>query len=124
MDTGEVAIIGPTGTVSGAQKGTATFGFSAVGPAGYIVLIGAVVAVAVLAGLTILGSGLQGESIQILFQAGLLLGIWTILSAAVAISPLNGFASIDGLLSGAGTGLYVLLTLIFVGGIAAAVSRG
>ena len=125
MDTGDTAVVGSSSITKLSNNGAASFNVGAIGPGGWIAIIGAVVAVAVLAGLTVLGSGLQGESIQIIFQAGLLLGMWAVLSAAVVLSPINGFASIDNdLLAGAGTGLYVLLTLIYAAGIGKAVSRG
>src|SRR5438128_9415812 len=64
-----------------------SFAFGSITTTSFIDMIEIAVGIAVLAGLTILGSGESPEGIHILFMMSLLLGLWLIFSLA------EGFAS-------------------------------
>lgn len=93
---------------------------------GWVAVILVAVGAAVIAGLAVLGSGLNAESTHILFIGGLLLGIWFIIIAAEGY-PGSGelfFSSLDSTLPGAGAAAFLLLTLMYSVGVISAVSRG
>lgn len=110
------------------QKGV-FFGFGTVGTAGFITLIGIIVGIVSLAGLTVFGTGAGTESVHILFMGGLFLGVWIFLSGLegfVAGSPASFFTELNVLTgtSQLGTALYVLLTFVYLVGFAGMVKRG
>lgn len=78
-------------------SGQGILNFGQIGISGLIPMITVAVAVAVLSGLTILGSGLNTASIRILFIAGLILGIWFF------------FSGLDGFLSGSNASVFTAL---------------
>jgi hypothetical protein len=108
------------------------FNFGAIGSAGIIAMVGVAVAVSVLAGFNILGSGLNQESIRILFFGGLLTGVWLFMSSLegfVGGAANSFFTQLDKStvafgLPPFGTIGYVILTIFEVFGIASFISGG
>ena len=89
---------GDTLTVQATQtSGSGVFNFGAVGSSGLIAFIGVVVAIAVLSGFQIVGSGLNQMSTRILFFAGLMTGVWLF------------FSSLDGFLGGSNGSFFTQL---------------
>lgn len=104
----------------------AFFGFVGGGSSGFVAMIGVAVGIISLAGLTVFGSGEQGEGLHILFQGGMVLGLWLILSGLEGFPGGSDqmFTSLNGAVAGAGTFLYSMLTLSVVIGFLGLVSRG
>jgi hypothetical protein len=114
--------------VSSLSTSGAFFGFSASGASGFITMVGIAVGIISLAGLSVFGSGEQGEGLHILFMGGMVLGFWTILTgvegfAGGSVSE-TFFNSLNAAYPGGGTFLYVMLTLSTVIGFVGLVSRG
>src|SRR5438552_19033985 len=84
------ALQSPGQTVQFCKQGTncnsgtnvQTFAFGSVTTTSFIQMIEVAVGVAVIAGITFLGSGESPEGVHILFMMSLLLGFWLILSLA------------------------------------------
>lgn len=104
----------------------AFFGYVGGGAGGFITMIGVAVGIISLAGLTVFGSGEQGEGLHILFQGGMVMGLWLLLSGLEGFPGGNDvmFAGLNVAIAGAGTFIYALLTLSVVGGFLGLVSRG
>jgi len=102
----------------------AIFGFNINGGLAFIGFITVIIGVATLAGFNIFGSGLENESIQILAQGALLMGLWAILSGleGVGASSPDMFAQLDAVF-GLGTVLYAVLTIMVLLGFAGTISR-
>jgi hypothetical protein len=115
-------------TISAAAQvgaGGAVFSFSSLGTSGFITMIGVAVSVAVIGGLTIFGSGLQSESIHILFMGALLTGVWLILAGLEGVGSSGDiFAQLNAGIIGAGSAFFGILTLCYALGIVGSVSRG
>ena len=117
----------PTGQVaSSLTTAGAFFSFSSSGASGFIGMIGVAVGVISLLGLTVFGSGEQGEGLHILFIGGMVMGIWLVITALEGFpgSTELFFSSLNQAIAGAGTFLYVVLTLSVVIGFTGMVSRG
>lgn len=129
LDNGAAIYISASGqSQQVSTAATATFGYGTFTPAALLVLITVAVGVAALAGINVFGSGENAESVHILFIGGIFLGLWAILSALegfVVNNPLSAFAQIN-VATGfpLGTGLYLMLTLLYVVGITGTISRG
>jgi hypothetical protein len=111
---------------SSITTGGAFFGFVGGGASGYISMVGVAVGIISLAGLTVFGSGEQGEGLHILFQGGMVLGLWLIISGLEGFPGGNDavFASLNSAVAGAGTFIWSMLTLSEVIGFLGLVSRG
>jgi hypothetical protein len=114
------------------QSGQGVFNFGSVGVDGLVAFIGVAVAVAVLASLTIFGSGFNSEGIHIMFIAGMLLGIWFFLAALEGFltgsstsffSQINSFST-TWKLPPLGTIIWIILTAIETIGVVSFISRG
>lgn len=113
-------------------SGQSTFNFGSIGTSGFVSMVAVGVAVAALSGLTILGSGLNQASIQIMFVSGLLLGLWWFLANVdgfINDNPASFFVQVDKASIGAGqlpfgTIAYLILTLIECLGIISFTSWG
>src|SRR5437867_3394164 len=104
-----------------------TFAFGSITTKSFTDMITIAVGIAVIAGITFLGSGESPEGIHILFMMSLLLGLWLILSLAegfVNSSSASVFSSLNGAVSGLGTSVYLIVTIIYMVGGIAAISRG
>lgn len=129
-DSGTNLWVGDSVTISVAQaaagaSGYAFFGFNTNGTLAFLGFITVLIGVATLAGLTILGSGLQGESIQILTQGALIIGIWMILSGLEGVGIAAGtdvFGQLN-VLWGFGNAFYAILTLMVLIGFSGTISR-
>lgn len=111
------------------QNSQAIFAFSQIGPSGWIVIILVGVGIAVLAGITVFGSGENQETVHILFIGGTLLGIWFILTALDGFLTGNTqsfFGQINQMNPGQplGTALYILLSLLYTIGVIFTISWG
>lgn len=128
MNAGLSVFIGSNGQVQLVNGASAQFSYGVLSPAALLVMLTVAVGVAALAGIAVFGSGENSESVHILFVEGLLLGFWAVLSAAegfVLNNPSSGFAQINSATGIAvGTGLYLVLTLLYVVGATGAVTRG
>src|ERR1700676_1159609 len=94
--------------------------FAGIGPAGFIGMLIVVASVLALLGLAVFGSGFNSESIKILVVFGMTVGLWLLLSGAEGFvngNPLSFFSQLNALFLSLGTGLYVLLTLVYVIGV-------
>lgn len=98
---------GGTPTEVGVEGYTIDVGFDYA--TGVIVLLISAVAVAIIAGITAVGSGLKEISVKIIFKTSIYLGIWALFSAfglsGLTIIPLFGWM------------LYFLLTISYVIGV-------
>src|SRR2546426_7994457 len=104
-----------------------SFAFGSITTNSFIQMIEIAVGVAAIAGITILGSGESPETVHIIFMSSLVLGLWLILSLAegfVSSSPASVFSSLDRAISGLGTSIYLILTITYMIGGIAAISRG
>jgi hypothetical protein len=125
----------PTNDTRAASQNSAGgvfFGFGSIGPSGFIAVIGILVGIVVLAGITVFSSGIGFEGVHILFLGGAMIGIWFFLSTLegfVSNSPTSFFVQMNSSIvsmGGApiGTGLYVLLTFMYLVGFVGMVKRG
>lgn len=130
LSNGQTVILTATQVNNGnLQNSQAIFSFSQIGPTGWIVIILVGVGIAVLAGITVFGSGENQESVHILFIAGTLLGVWFILSTLEGFltgNPNSFFAQLNNINAGQplGTALYIVLTLLYTLGIIFTVAWG
>lgn len=103
------------------------FNLGTVGPSGFISIIGVILGIVCLAGITVLGTGAGTESIHILFMGGMMMGIWLFLSGLDGFgssNPNSIFVELDALSAGSGTGFYIILTFLYFIGFAGMVKRG
>ena len=108
------------------------FVFGAIGSSGLIAMIGVAVAISVLAGFNILGSGLNTQSIKIMFMGGLLTGAFLFfagLEGFITSSSLSFFSQLNAATSPLifipmGTVFFIVLTASEVYGIAGFVAGG
>ena len=119
----------PTAQITSSLSSTAAFfTFTASGTSGFITIIGVATAIISLLGLTVFGSGEQGEGLHVLFMGGMVLGLWLVVSGIegyVSGSPNElFFDSLNSAIQGAGTFVYAMLTLSVVIGFTGLVSRG
>ena len=117
----------PYGQQNGATSGLFSFvGSVGLDSNGWIILAIALIGIATIAGVTVLSTGLQSESIHIFFVAGGLAAIWTIIVLVEGFPGQNEvfFNSINSLMASAGTALFMLMTMIYAVGIFTAISRG
>ena len=104
-------------------SGFAFFGFSTSGTLGFLGFIGIIIGVASLAGFQIFGSGLQGESINIMAEGALLLGLWLILAGLEGVGSPNDVFSMLNIFFGFGDFLLVLLSIFYLLGFAGIMSK-
>lgn len=108
------------------------FAFGSIGFSGVVAMIGVAVAVSVLAGFNILGSGLNTQSIKIMFMGGLLSGAFLFVAGLEGFingSSLSFFSQINAVTAPLiviplGTVFYIVLTFSELYGIAGFVSGG
>src|SRR5712692_5931159 len=97
-----------------------TFTFGSVTTTSFIDMLVISVGVAALAGLSIFGSGESPEAVHIIFMFSLIIGVWSILSLAEGFvnpngpSPASVFSSLNKGISGLGTSVYLLLTIVYM----------
>lgn len=113
---------GESVTVPATQvAGQGSFNFGSLGVGGFIDWIGIAVGVAVLAGFTIVGSGLNAASVKIMFISGLLLAIYVLLATQEGFisggnlsffTQLNRNVAIGTVSLGLGTLTYIAITLM------------
>jgi hypothetical protein len=129
IDDGVSLYVAPSGQVTQATNiPTSQFAYGALSSQSLLIMVTVAVGVAALAGIAVFGSGENAESVHILFVAGLLLALWAVFSALegfITGSPSSGFTQLN-LATGLplGTGLYLILTLLYVVGVTGTVSRG
>lgn len=116
-----------TQLISSLSTSSALFAFSVSGTSGFIAIIGVAVGIISLLGLTIFSSGLQGESLHVLFIGGMVLGLWLLLSGIEGFAGGTSdmfFSAMNVAIAGAGTFFYVIMTFSVVIGFTGLVSRG
>lgn len=107
------------------------FAFGSIGISGFVGMIAVAVAVAVLAGVTIFGSGLNQASIRIFFIGGLLMGLWfyfSTLEGFVSNNSASLFVQLNSMsttwnIVPVGTVFYIILTLMETAGVITMISR-
>jgi len=128
LPAGSFVFIGTQQIAASISSSGAFFPFAVAGASGFITMIGLVVGIVSLAGITIMGSGENAEGIHILFMGGMVLGFWLILSGTEGFVGGNKselfFNSMNGAIPGVGTFIFVILTLSVVIGFTGLVSRG
>jgi len=128
LPAGSFVFIGTQQITASLSSSGAFFPFAVAGVSGFITMIGLVVGIVCLAGITIMGSGENAEGIHILFMGGMVLGFWLLLSGTEGFVGGNAaelfFNSMNGAIPGVGTFIYVMLTLSVVLGFTGLVSRG
>lgn len=102
-----------------AQSSQSSLVFGGITSEGLVIMVSIAVGVIIFASLTFLGSGENTEGTHITFEAGLLIALWTIISAIA----LPFFSNLDAFLLGLGTLSYIVLTLLYVLGIVGTISR-
>lgn len=106
-----------------AGQGYAFFGFNTNGSLVFVGFIAILIGVAILAGFSILGSGLNQESIQIMVQGALWLGAWIILSGLEGVGTAGDTFSQFNFFAGFGTALYAIMTVMYLSGFGGVISR-
>lgn len=109
------------------NSNNAIFNFASIGPTGFIAMVAVIIAVAVFAGFSILGSGLNSESIRLLAIGGFFVGLWAIMTAADGFltgSQGSLFTQANLFLTGAGSILYIICSLLWVIGTVTTMSSG
>ena len=89
-------------------------------------MVSAASIIVALGALQFFGSGENAEGIHIAWMTALLLGLWTILSAAegfITASPTSFFVELNGYFANVGSLSYIFLTLLFTLGTIGSVSR-
>jgi hypothetical protein len=120
---GEVFSVDKNGTVVNFGSGDQNIGnlLSVAGltfdSTAFIVLISIFVGIAVLASIHILGSGISGSSVPIIFVGGVLVAVWTILSGL-------GGAVLLSIPAGIGYLMYVVLGIMYTVGVVTALPAG
>jgi len=104
-------------------RGSAFFGFSNTNlTLMFVGFIGVLIGVGSLAGLTVFGSGLNSESIQIIIQGAFIMGLWTLLAGLEGVGGNDVFSQMNAVY-GFGNILFALCTLSVLFGFAGTISR-
>lgn len=118
--TGPLAGFNPNNqTVDGSEKdgpGVEEYEVNIWGTGGMLILLGAAIAIVVVAGITVLGTGLSGLSQSILFLSVFYLGIWAMLSVAI-LNYVSGIPLF-------GMFFYLCITILYTIGFASEVTGG